>query len=68
MPTLLDLCGVENLVLDRSHGIRYLDSFHVFFYLDMLLMLDHVDNELVARIQIAERRLDYLGWLSDQVG
>lgn len=57
---IIDLGGTENLVLDKNYGVRYLDSFHVFFYLDMLHVIDEVDDALMFRIEICIKRLEYL--------
>lgn len=57
---IIDLGGTENLVLDKDYGVRYLDSFHVFFYLDMLHVIDEVDDSLTFRIEMCIRRLEYL--------
>ena len=62
-PKLIDLCGVENLVLDKSYALRYLDSFGVFFYPDVLHMIGEVDERLKARMEKASARLDYLNRL-----
>ncbi len=57
---IIDLGGTENLVLDKDYGVRYLDSFHVFFYLDMLHVIEEVDDSLTFRIEMCIRRLEYL--------
>jgi len=57
---VLDLYGVENLVLDRDRNVRYLDSFGVFFYEDMLYAVDGVDEALEAKIDISLARLGYV--------
>ena len=57
---IIDLCGTENLVLDRSYNVRYLDSFHVFFYLDTLHVIDEVDDALQYRVETSIKRLEYL--------
>lgn len=57
---IIDLGGTENLVLDKQYGVRYLDSFHVFFYLDMLHVIEDVDDSLKFRIEICIKRLEYL--------
>lgn len=57
---VIDLCGIENLVLDRKYEVRYLDSFHVFFYLDILHVIDEVDDALKFRIETSVKRLEYL--------
>ena len=60
---LIDLIGAENLVLDRNGNVRYLDSFHVFFYLDTLDVIDEVDDGFLERIEQSVERLGYLEWL-----
>jgi hypothetical protein len=62
-PKLIDLCGVENLVLDKSYALRYVDSFGVFFYPDVLHMIDEVDERHKTRMETASTRLDYLDHL-----
>ena len=57
---VVDLYGAENLVLDRDRNVRYLDSFGVFFYEDMLYAVDGVDEALEAKIVISRSRLDYV--------
>jgi len=58
---LIDLYGLDNLVMDRNHEIRYLDSFYVFFYEDMLdLLQEEPDNLLQGQISVSVERLDYL--------
>ncbi len=57
---IIDLGGTENLILDKDYGVRYLDSFHVFFYLDMLHLIEEVDDALTFRIEACIRRLEYL--------
>lgn len=59
-PRVIDLFGVDNLVMDTNHEIRYLDSFYIFFFEDMLHMLDEPDPELKAKIDISLKRLAYL--------
>ncbi|MCB1758634.1 MAG: hypothetical protein KDI68_02480 [Gammaproteobacteria bacterium] len=63
---VIDLFGLDNLVLDRKHQIRYLDSFEVFFYEDMLHLIEHHDRELEERITISLQRLEYLEYLVAQ--
>jgi hypothetical protein len=46
---------------------RYLDGFHVFFYLDMLDVIEEVDDSLSFRFQVCIRRLDYLQRLVKQL-
>ena len=60
-PRVIDLYGVDNLIMDNLRQIRYVDSFYVFFFEDMLHLLggDH-DYELEERIDVSLRRLAYL--------
>jgi len=58
---LIDLYGLDNLIMDRNHEIRYLDSFFVFFYEDMLDMFEQEsDNLLERQIKLSIERLNYL--------
>ena len=57
---VIDLYGRENLVLDRDRNVRYLDSFGVFFYADMMHAIAGIDEEYQQRIDISLRRLDYV--------
>ena len=60
-PRLIDLYGLDNLVMDTNHEIRYLDSFYVFFYEDMLDFLDdESDDRLKGQIDLSVERLAYL--------
>jgi len=63
---LIDLYGIDNLVLDKNRQIRYLDSFEVFFYEDMLHLIDDAGQELEEKISISAQRLDYLEYLVKQ--
>ncbi|MCB1850478.1 MAG: hypothetical protein KDI83_06790 [Gammaproteobacteria bacterium] len=63
---VIDLYGLDNLVLDRDRQIRYLDSFEVFFYEDMLHLMDGAGRELEEKISISLQRLDYLDYLVQQ--
>jgi hypothetical protein len=60
---VIDLFGIDNLVLDKSHQIRYLDSFGVFFHEDVLHLIDGVDPELEEKIDLSLKRLEYLEYL-----
>lgn len=60
---VIDLYGLDNLVLDVNREIRYLDSFEVFFNRDLLTLLDQPDPELRDRIDLSLRRLEYLGYV-----
>lgn len=57
---VIDLYGTENLVLDSNRHLRYIDSFGVFFYADLLNAIDEPDPALQQRIDLSRRRLDYL--------
>ena len=59
-PRLIDLFGVDNLVMDIDREIRYLDSFFVFFFEDMLELLPEPDDDLEHRIAVSLERLAYL--------
>lgn len=60
-PRVIDLFGLDNLVMDNQRQIRYIDSFYVFFFEDLLHMLggEH-DYELEEKIQVSLSRLKYL--------
>ena len=57
---VIDLHGEQNLVLDREWRVRYLDSFGVFLFPDVLHTLDEEDEGLRQRIEVSSARLDYL--------
>jgi hypothetical protein len=57
---LIDLFGVNNLVMDTDRQIRYLDSFFVFFLEDMYDWPPEPDDPLPDRIALCIDRLDYL--------
>lgn len=60
-PRVIDLYGLDNLVMDNQRQIRYIDSFYVFFFEDMLHLLGgERDYELEEKIAVSLRRLDYL--------
>jgi hypothetical protein len=59
-PRLIDLYGLDNLVLDNNREIRFVDSFDVFFFEDMIDLLKEEDPELQMKINISLERLDYL--------
>jgi hypothetical protein len=46
--------------LDNNREIRYVDSFDVFFYQDMLGLLGESDPELEMKITLSLERLAYL--------
>ena len=59
-PRVIDLFGRENLVLDRGRSLRYLDSFGVFYYPDVLDVVSEPDPQLAHRIEVSLARLAYL--------
>ena len=59
-PRIIDLYGLDNLIMDNNREIRYLDSFYVFFHEDMLHILDEPDPQLAEKILRSAKRLDYL--------
>lgn len=60
-PRVIDLYGLDNLVMDNQRQIRFIDSFYVFFFEDMLHILGgERDYELEEKIAVSLRRLDYL--------
>ncbi len=63
---VIDLWGLDNLVLDRDRQVRYIDSFRVFFYADILHTIDDVDDMLRDRISISRQRLQYLRHLLNE--
>jgi hypothetical protein len=60
-PRVVDLYGLDNLVMDKDHHIRYVDSYYVFFFEDMLHLLGgERDYELEEKIERSLARLVYL--------
>jgi len=57
---VIDLWGLDNLVLDTDREIRYLDSFEVFFHEDLLHLIDNPGDDLKEKIDVSLRRLAYL--------
>ena len=57
---VIDLYGLDNLVLERNREVRYVDSFGVFFYEDMLDYVDDAEDDLRHRLRVSQRRLEYL--------
>ncbi len=65
---VIDLYGLDNLVLDkRTHEVRYIDSFEVFFNEDLLDLLPDPDDALRERITLSLRRLDYLNYVLAEI-
>lgn len=60
---VIDLWGVDNLVLDNKQNVRYLDSFNVFFYPDMFHAIDEPNDLLEEKISVSRKRLEYLEYL-----
>ena len=54
---LIDLAGTENLVLDRKLNVRYMDSFHVVLYVDLLDDEEEAGSEFAGRVNVAKQRL-----------
>ena len=60
-PRVIDLYGLDNLVMDNLRQIRYVDSYYVFFFEDMLHLLGgEPDHELKEKIDVSLQRLAYL--------
>lgn len=60
-PRVVDLYGIDNLVMDNQRKIRYVDSYYVFFFEDMLHLLGgEPDYELEDKIRVSLKRLAYL--------
>jgi len=64
---IIDLYGLDNLVLDTNREVRYLDSFHVFFYADVGNYIDEDDHLLMQKIGISINRFEYLEHLLAEV-
>ncbi len=60
---LVDLFGVNNLVMDNNREIRFLDSFFPFYFEDMLDWVEDPEGELEEKIEVSRQRLDYLAEL-----
>lgn len=57
---IIDLYGLDNLVMNTDRELRYLDSFHVFFYADMSVLGNEEDEQLIRRMEISTSRCEYL--------
>jgi hypothetical protein len=68
-PRMIDLFGLDNLVMDINREIVYLDSFFVFFFEDMFHLIDssYHDDGLKEKIAISRKRLNYLEHLLEVV-
>ena len=58
---IIDLFGVDNLILTKRQQLKYVDSFGVFFYEDLLKYSD--DDSLKEKIDLSLRRLHYLEYV-----
>jgi len=65
---IIDLWGLDNLVLDTERRIRYVDSFKVFFYEDLLHLFGEADAELATMTGLSQTRLEYLAFVVDAAG
>ncbi len=59
---VIDLYGTDNLVLDSKQQVRYLDSFYIYFFEDMLDIVEHHDP-LHQRVSVSLERLEYLKYV-----
>lgn len=61
-PRIIDLFGLDNLIMDINREIHFLDSFFVFFFEDMFHLIDESDDddELKDKLDISLKRLAYL--------
>ena len=68
-PRIIDLYGLDNLVMDNNRQIVFLDSFFVFFFEDMFHLIDgsDEDRELRDKVDISLKRLAYLEHLLETV-
>ena len=64
---IIDLYGLDNLVLNTNREVKYLDSFHVFFYTDMVHFVDEDDKQLSEKMEISISRFEYLEHLLEEV-
>jgi hypothetical protein len=65
---VVDLYGLDNLVLDVNHRVRYIDSFRVFMYADLLHAMAEPDDTLQHRVDISRQRRAYLHHLLSESG
>ncbi|MGD8914585.1 MAG: hypothetical protein PVI97_06865 [Candidatus Thiodiazotropha sp.] len=61
-PKMIDLFGIDNLIMDTNREIRFLDSFFVFFFEDTFHIIDggDEDSELKDKVELSVKRLHYL--------
>ncbi len=68
-PKVIDLFGIDNLVMDTNRDIHFLDSFFVFFFEDTFHLIDgcEEDDELADKVNLSIKRMNYLERLLEQV-
>ncbi|MCG8038818.1 MAG: hypothetical protein JAZ19_17500 [Candidatus Thiodiazotropha taylori] len=68
-PKVIDLFGIDNLVMDTNRDIHFLDSFFVFFFEDTFHLIDGCedDTELADKVNLSIKRMNYLERLLEQV-
>ncbi|MEJ2425559.1 MAG: hypothetical protein P8101_14065 [Candidatus Thiodiazotropha sp.] len=61
-PRVIDLFGLDNLIMDTTREIFFLDSFFVFYFEDTFDLIedDEDDSELADKVNLSIRRLNYL--------
>ncbi|MCU7815586.1 MAG: hypothetical protein KZQ81_10320 [Candidatus Thiodiazotropha sp. (ex Rostrolucina anterorostrata)] len=61
-PRMIDLFGIDNLIMDTNREIRFLDSFFVYFFEDTFHLIDgsDEDSELKDKVELSVKRLLYL--------
>lgn len=64
-PRIIDLFGLDNLIMDINREIHFLDSFFVFFFADMFHLIeeDEDKSELKGKLDVSLKRLAYLDHL-----
>ncbi|ALG68875.1 hypothetical protein [Beggiatoa leptomitoformis] len=62
---VIDLYGLDNLILNKNSEVRYIDSFSVFFYEDMLKFVTD-DDSLQEKIDLSLKRRSYLEYIYAQ--
>ncbi|MCG7937231.1 MAG: hypothetical protein N0C88_00045 [Candidatus Thiodiazotropha lotti] len=67
-PKVIDLFGIDNLVMDTNRDIHFLDSFFVFFFEDTFHLIDGAeeDTELADKVNLSIKRMNYLERLLEQ--
>jgi len=59
---IIDLFGLDNLIMDTNREIHFLDSFFVFFFEDLLHLIEEDEDKsaLEGKLDISLKRLTYL--------